>query len=450
MTPPQNPGFRPYFRYTDRRSQPDRLADLQTIYEQVGRINSRQNDLAVRRDLTAVLRTRHARRAGGPDVLEFDVVPDPRGDEAPIVPQELLIRADVADSQAGRNLIGAYNLQETSRILGGRLVRLTASGASAARLADLARALTARGVMASLNYVAPTGVVWKGLGPEPSAGPGPVRPPTGAGQRVRVAVIDTGITAQPRTDGWLTDVVRNGNVDALDVLPGPPDGLLDLAAGHGTFVSGVVQQVAPDADVVVYRVLDTDGIGSEVDVANAMVQAVQEGAQILNLSLGMETLDDQPPAALAVALELIRDLEAAAQREVVVVAAAGNYGHDRPCWPGAFDDVTGVAALTQSLAPADWSSRGSWVDCSTIGEGVRSTYVQGTESLLIDPEPDTFGPDSWALSSGTSFCAPQVAAATALIAQEEGVGVREACRRLLTGLPAVPGYGGAIEILPRT
>ncbi len=181
-----------------------------------------------------------------------------------------------------------------------------------------------------------------------------------------------------------------------------------------------------------------------------MVQAVQEGAQILNLSLGMETLDDQPPAALAVALELIRDLEAAAQREVVVVAAAGNYGHDRPCWPGAFDDVTGVAALTQSLAPADWSSRGSWVDCSTIGEGVRSTYVQGTESLLIDPEPDTFGPDSWALSSGTSFCAPQVAAATALIAQEEGVGVREACRRLLTGLPAVPGYGGAIEILPRT
>jgi Subtilase family len=442
-------GFRPYFHCTDPRGDRQRLADLRTVYKQVGRLNRRQNNLALRRDLTALLRGRRAKREDRPALPQFDVVPDPRGDEIPVVPQELLIRAEAADRRGGRNLIAAYGLK-VSRRLGDRLVQVTAPDASPTRLADLAGALTAHGVAASMNYVVPTGAVWKGLGgPEPSAGPGPSRPAPSDGERIAVAVVDTGITAQQRTDDWLTDVVRDDNIDDLDVLPGPPDGLLDIAAGHGTFVTGVLQQVAPDADIRVYRALDTDGIGSEVDAAAAMVQAVQDGAQILNLSLGIETLDDEPPVALAVALEIIHDIEVATGRDVVIVAAAGNYGHDRPCWPAAFDAVTGVAALTQDLAPADWSTRGSWVDCSTIGEGVRSTYVEGTESPLIDPEPDAFGPDPWALSSGTSFAAPQIAAAIALIAREEGVNVGEARRRLLDGLPTTPGYGAPIEILPR-
>ena len=446
----QDRGLRSYLCHNDPRTTRQRLADLRTIYEQVGRLNRRQNNPALRRDLTAVLRDRHASREDRPDIPQFDVVPDPRGDEIPIVPQELLIRADAADSPAGRSLIAAYGLK-TSRCLRDRLVRLTASG-TPSRLADLAGAMTAHGIAASMNYVVPTGAVWKGLGgPEPSAGPGPSRPAPGDGDRIAVAVIDTGVTAQQRTDRWLTDVVRDGNIDDLDVLPGPPDGLLDIAAGHGTFVAGVLQQVAPDADIRVYRALDSDGIGSEVDAAIAMVQAVQDGAQIINLSLGLETLNDEPPVAFATALEIVHDIEAATGRDVVIVAAAGNYGHDRPCWPAAFDDVTGVAALTQDLEPADWSSRGSWVDCSTIGEGVRSTYVEGTESPVVDPEPDTFGPDSWALSSGTSFAAPQVAGAIALIARNEEVDVAEARRLLLLeGLPPAPGYGTRIGILPRT
>jgi len=447
----QDRGLRSYLCHNDPRRTRQRLADLRTIYEQVGRLNRRQNNPALRRDLTAVLLDRHASREDRPDIPQFDVVPDPRSDEIPIVPQELLVRADAADSPAGRSLIAAYGLKPL-RCLGDRLVRLTASGASPTRLADLAGAMTAHGIAASMNYVVPTGAVWKGLGgPEPSAGPGPSRPTRGDGDRIAVAVVDTGVTAQQRTDGWLTDVRRDDNIDYLDVLPGPPDGLLDVAAGHGTFVTGVLQQVAPDADIRVYRALDTDGIGSEVDAAIAMVQAVEDGAQIVNLSLGLETLNDEPPLAFATALEIIHDIETATGREVVIVAAAGNYGHDRPCWPAAFDAVTGVAALTQDLAPADWSTRGSWVDCSTIGEGVRSTYVEGTESPIVDPDPDTFGPDSWALSSGTSFAAPQIAGAIALIARNEEVDVQEARRLLLLeGLPPIPGYGTPIEILPRT
>jgi Subtilase family len=444
MTAPQRPQFP-----ANSRPLADRLKDLQKVYAQVGRINRRQNNLAVRRTLTRQLQIRHTKRPGGPPVVEFDVVLDRQADEVPVVPEELLVRADVADSNRGRNLISAYRLQEISRCLDNRLVRLAARDARGAMLADHARALTELGVTAWISYVVPTGVVWKGLGgPELSSGPGPERPLTPKGP-VRVAVIDTGITRQARADGWLTDVVRNTNIDELDVLP-TPDGLLDLAAGHGTFAAGIVQQLASDADIVVYRTLDTDGIASEVDVAEAMVRAVRDdGAQILNLSLGIETLDDQPPAALATALDLIHEYEAANNKQVLLVAAAGNFGHDRPCWPGAFDSVTAVAALTQALAPAEWSSRGAWVDCSTIGEGVRSTYVEGKESTLIDAEPDTFGPNAWALWSGTSFTAPQVAGAVARIAHRDGVSVWEALATLLNGQPELPGYGRTVEILPR-
>jgi subtilisin family serine protease len=113
--------------------------------------------------------------------------------------------------------------------------------------------------------------------------------------------------------------------------------------------------------------------------------------------------------------------------------------------------VVAVGALTQSLTSADWSSRGSWVDCSTIGEGIRSTYVEGQENLIVDPtDPDRFPPDAWALWTGTSFAAPQVAGAVAQIAQEQGLTPRQALRQLLVGRPFIPGYGRAVEILPPT
>jgi subtilisin family serine protease len=294
------------------------------------------------------------------------------------------------------------------------------------------------------------GPVIKGLGgPELStARRRPRRPGAGSGDAVRVAVIDTGIAEAPRGDGWLDGLVRPDNIDPLDAMPSPPDGFLDLGAGHGTFVAGVVQQVAPGADIAVYRALDSDGIGSKVDIACAMVRAVRDGAQILNLSLGLETLDDRPPVAFEVALELIDDIAAKRGREVLVVAAAGNYGRARPCWPAASCQVVAVAGLTQHLAPAQWSSRGPWVDCSTLGEGVWSTYVAGTESPLVDPDPEVFPKDAWALWTGTSFAAPQIAGAVAKLVQE-GLGPRQALATLLAERPEVPGYGRAVRVLPR-
>jgi subtilisin family serine protease len=332
---------------------------------------------------------------------------------------------------------------------------LVVSDTGGSQLIQLAGTLRARGVAVSMNDVATTGaVIKKGFGsPEPSAAKQqPSLPPPGDGEPIRVAVIDTGIADQQRSDGWLTGLVRSDNVDPLDELPSP-NGFLDLGAGHGTFVAGVIQQVAPGAEIAVYRGLDSDGAGSMADTACAMVRAVRQGAQILNLSFGLEALDDQPPVALEVALEIINEIAAETGREApLIVAAAGNFGRARPVFPAAFPfpNVVAVAGLTQGFAPAQWSSRGSWVDCSTLGEGIWSTYVKGSESPIIDPKPDKFGDDAWALWTGTSFAAPQIAGAVAKVAQEHELTPRDALEKVLDGGSKIPGYGRAVEILPPT
>ncbi|MFN2494390.1 MAG: S8 family serine peptidase [Pseudonocardiaceae bacterium] len=432
----------------DPRSCEERLKDLRTICDQVGTINHRFNDTAVRDDLIRLLQERRA----GTDLVQFDPVPDPQGGVVLVVRDELLIRAEALADRRVPPLLKAYGLEPRPvDCLDRRLVRLLAPGVRGSRLVQLAGTLRGHGVNAVVNYVTPMGPVMKvGLGgPEHSAAEQrPRRPAPGPGEPVRVAVIDTGIVE--RSDGWLTEVVRPDNLDPLDVLPPPSDGFLDFGAGHGTFVAGVIQQVAPGADIAIYQALDSDGIGDKVDVACRMVQAVREGAQILNLSFGLEAFDDRPPVAFAVALEIIDDIAAETGREVLVVAAAGNFGRARPCWPAAFCNVVAVAGLTQGLAPAAWSSRGPWVDCSTLAEGVWSTYVPGKESPIVDPDPEVFGLDAWALWTGTSFAAPQVAGAVAKIAQEEGLPPRQALKKLLAGQPEISGYGRAVRILPQT
>jgi hypothetical protein len=129
-----------------------------------------------------------------------------------------------------------------------------------------------------------------------------------------VAIIDTGIANQAvdRADSLLHGVPRTArNIDPLTSFPiGGPHQYLDFDAGHGTFVAGIVNQVAPHAPITMYRAIDSDGVGTEVDVACAMIEAVKDGNQIINLSLGCRTQDDSTPIALEAALAVIAELDA--------------------------------------------------------------------------------------------------------------------------------------------
>jgi len=277
---------------------------------------------------------------------------------------------------------------------------------------------------------------------------------SGADRPVKVAIIDTGIAAEKRPDGWLAEVPRNGNIDPLDTFPLPNgDGFLDFAAGHGTFVAGLVREVAPGADIAVYRAVDSDGIGSEVTVACAMIRAViEDRAQIVNLSLGCQTQDNVPPVAIRAALEIISEWAHENDHDVLIVAAAGNSADTTPSWPAAFSvaaspTVVSVAGLMPDMQPAPWSTRGYWVTCSTIGQGLLSTYVHGREAPPPTGSGQVFGLDSWARWSGTSFATPQITGALARRYQDEGISLRDALSGLLAaGLP-ITGFGRAVKIL---
>ncbi|MBU4215786.1 MAG: S8/S53 family peptidase [Actinobacteria bacterium] len=382
------------------------------------------------------------------------VQPTRRGAQTYTVGGELLVAAAswphlegwAADHGLDREPVGCADLED-------RLVRLVARDPQT-DLTALAAELRSDGHAASLSYITPSAPIikpWGGIGAPALVPFGEYHPGSSEyGRGVRVAVVDTGIAAATRPDGWLDAVEREAgersNIDPLDALPA--DGYLDLSAGHGTFVAGLVQQVAPGADITVYRAIGTAGTGSEVEVACQLIRAVRDGAQVVNLSLGTPSVFDEPPLALATAFDVIREIELERGWETVVVAAAGNLGDDSPVWPAAFGRVVAVGSLTAQLRPAAWSSRGHWVDFSTVGEGVVSTFVTGTQSPDLVPDPETFGDTPWARWTGTSFSAPQVTGAIARAMTEHDLSAPDAVKELLaTGRP-VPGLGRALHVLP--
>jgi hypothetical protein len=439
------------------------------VQRQVSDLTQAPYEPAIRHEMLRVLQARRADDKSRPGIIQFDFLPVEIGFDTLFVRGELLITGRSYDGRGAQEVrtgrgryakgyldaLGLEAREVECEELRGRVLRLTSSTPLGPQeLADLARTLRLQGFAASLTYLTPTarGIIK----PPPSHSPNKPVPPVRVhrsvrGTQAKVAIIDTGITAEKRTDGFLNTVPRPaGDIDPLYTFPLPSgDGYLDTDAGHGTHVAGLVEQVAPDADITVRRAVDSDGIASEVTVACEMIRAVKEdGAQIVNLSLGCQTLDDTPPLAIAAALEIIGEWERETGREVLIVAAAGNYGDARPCWPAAFRRVVSVAALSPDLLPLPFSSHGYWVTCSTVGQGLTSTFVEGELSPLVSPTPTVFGPDAWAAWSGTSFAAPQIAGALARLHQDEGIPLREALRRLLAAGQDLPDFGRALQILP--
>jgi Subtilase family len=442
------------------------------VQRQVIELAQRRSEPAIRHELLRLLQGRRLpgpeRHPGQPeqhadrpmdDITQFDYLPAEVGFDTLMVRGELLITTQSYDGQpagpAARGYLDALEMEASDVAcpeLHGRVVRLTHRGMGPQQLADVARNLRTRGYSAAVSNITPTAPIAKAVGgPLPTVPGGPKPGGGGAPAPTKVAIIDTGIAREIRADGWLDNVPRGASIDPLDGFPLPAgDGYLDFDAGHGTFVAGIVQQIAPDAEITMYRAVDSDGIASEVAVACAMIEAARNGADLINLSLGCQTQDNFPPIAIRAALEVIRELEREANREVLIVAAAGNYGDARPCWPAAFRRVVSVAGLAADMLPSPWSSRGFWVTCSTIGQGLRSTYVQGQETYLNNPTPHQFPADAWAVWSGTSFAAPQITGALARLHDRDGYSLREGLTALLRAGRPLPQFGQAVKILPGT
>ncbi|MET3805180.1 hypothetical protein ABIB25_002180 [Nakamurella sp. UYEF19] len=292
-----------------------------------------------------------------------------------------------------------------------------------------------------------------------SGGHGPVSvvlaPPRRHGKcSPHVVVMDTGVGAHP----WFVAqpvqrrlLLSNGDDVGLDVdapavaatdpeaagaIPDALTGMLASHAGHGTFITGLLRQSCPDADITALRVMGGDGVVAEDELTTAVtalgVHLSQEpgSVDVLVLSLGyyVETAEDvHYTAGLEV---LLLDL---GQRGVMTFAAAGNDCTDRRSYPAAFADHGGftdpgclplvaVAALNPDSSVALFSNDGPWVNGEAAGANVVSTAPvlasgawsadtslrgpNGQRRGTIDPDQFRGGFATW---SGTSFAAPVLA-----------------------------------------
>ena len=357
------------------------------------------------------LRRRHHERLGS---FTMDILRERGREPMMIVQGEIIVRAKDA-RRAARVLGRQFTVELVAADDPARLARLRANiGATA--LADAVRTLRAHCIDASPNGVAAFGMRSKaGVTAEPATGPMPPIAAPNAGKGTHVVVIDTGMAAaaKSRTDKLLAGIAINAaNTDPLTAINKQVHGvdLLDAAAGHGTFVAGIVRQVAPKCKITMIRALDSDGVGTELSVRNAIIAAAHLKPHVINMSFGAESLDNQPPVALSDAVAQA----AAISPDTVLVAAAGNSPDSVRTWPATLPGVISVAGLTAAGVPSSWSKHGSWINVSAVGEGVVSGYVPGTESATFDQSPDTWaGNDPIAVWIGTSFATPRVAGAIA-------------------------------------
>jgi hypothetical protein len=222
------------------------------------------------------------------------------------------------------------------------------------------------------------------------------------------------------------------------------DGYLDPCAGHGTFISGVIAQIAPGCEITHHRVLSTFGDGDEWTIVHCLedLSLAEPERTILNLSFGAYVLDR--PFCMAWAIR--RVMATGAQ----VVSSAGNDATSRPQYPAATEGVIGVAAIGP-YGPAPFTNWGPWVSACAPGANVVSTFFTRFDGPAeIDAsgfDPDDF--DGWAVWSGTSFAGPAVVGNLARIMMIEGINAGAAAHRVLgpSSLMRLPGLGMIVNYL---
>jgi hypothetical protein len=231
----------------------------------------------------------------------------------------------------------------------------------------------------------------------------------------------------------------------------PLVGELDTDTGHGTFIAGIVRQVAPDAQVLAVRIMHGDGVVTEGDLICALSQLAQRIAfpaegdpaltvDVLSLSLGYFS-ESGSAAATAYSSGVWHAIQVLLSLGVIVVAAAGNYSTRRRYYPAAFAGLPAdgpvplisVGALNPNGSKALFSDDGSWITAWAPGAAVVSTFPEdingsrcpeirmraqpGNELPAGGPAPgqrEALDPDDYAggfaVWSGTSFSAPLLAA----------------------------------------
>ncbi|WP_430788003.1 S8 family peptidase [Virgibacillus flavescens] len=218
------------------------------------------------------------------------------------------------------------------------------------------------------------------------------------GQGIKVAILDTGCDSNHPD---LADRIIGGKNFSDDDDSDPT--IINDYAGHGTHVSGTVAAskndsgvtgVAPEANLLIVKVLNKDGTGQYDWIIKGIHYAIEQKVDIISMSLGGP--NDQA--------ELHEAIKKAVSNNILVVCAAGNEGDgddstNEMAYPGSYNEVISVGAVNFQRRSSEFSNSNNEVDLVTPGENILSTYKDGKYATL----------------SGTSMSAPHVSGALALI-----------------------------------
>lgn len=195
---------------------------------------------------------------------------------------------------------------------------------------------------------------------------------------ITVAIIDTGCNMSLFNANYPGKIIETYN----ELNPG--SAMVD-EYGHGTHIAGTIAEGTPsNVKILPVKVSSSKDIYT-TDIINAINYiAYYEKADVINMSFGMYSYSDAEYQAI----------EAANQKNIITVAAAGNENTSSSFYPAAFDNTISITAVDNDLKKASFSNYGSTVTFAAPGDGI--TSINGT-------------------MSGTSMAAPHAASAVALL-----------------------------------
>jgi thermitase len=206
---------------------------------------------------------------------------------------------------------------------------------------------------------------------------------------MKIAILDTGVDVDH--PDLANKVISNVNFSGSNTT--------DDVFGHGTNVAGIaaantnngigVAGLGYSSSIINVKVLGDDGKGYWSWIAQGIIWAADNGAKVINLSLGDSSNSSTVEDAINYAWN----------KGVVVVAAAGNEGNSNAFYPAYYPNCIAVAATDASDMLSPWSNRGDWVDVGAPGDSILSTW----------------GHKYYGSMSGTSMASPCVAGLAALL-----------------------------------
>ena len=220
---------------------------------------------------------------------------------------------------------------------------------------------------------------------------------------------------------WLDTKNNKWEHDEPDDLYTDPAGQLDGISGHGTFIAGLISNIAPRTRLEIVGLRNQEieiprarrrQLGlfeTELAIAHAMLRRCD--TDVIQCGFAFPTLDGYASLVFTAVMEELRSAAAPRKGRVAVVAPAGNERSSSPYWPAAHPEVIGVASTNRRGTGRAWFSNwGDWCNCCARGEYVYSTFVHWDGTVEGDSALDEEHFRGWARWDGTSFASPKVSA----------------------------------------